>query len=112
MNTMNVWGNIIYGKELMVSLFAGYLKNLGAGNSTIIGAPIGRGGNIDNVMRIAPCLSYKSGRTLFQLELEHNIAAYGLLTTDNTGLIIDNAKVSNTKSVSNTRLQFATTFYF
>lgn len=111
LNTMNYWGNIIYGKDLQFSMFFGYLKNMGFGSKTIVGAPIGRGSNIDNSLRLAPSITYKSGRVLFQLELEHNIAAYGSIK-DNTGAYYENLKVKDAKSVSNTRLQFATTFMF
>jgi hypothetical protein len=114
MNTMNLWANLIYGKELQFSVFAGYLKNLGAGSSTILNKSIvGRGADIDNLIRVAPCVSYKTGRTLFQLEVEQNIAAYGKQTINEAKtMIINSAKVSDSKAISNTRIQLATTFYF
>lgn len=114
-NTMNYWCNIIYGKDLQFSLFFGYLKNLGVSSKNVTSVS-GRGFDIDNAIRIAPCITYKVGRILFQAELEQNIASYGKYKiTDpvtKKDSYYNNAKVHDAKSYSNTRLQLTTTYMF
>lgn len=104
-NNLNFWGNIVYGSALQYSLFLGYTKNLGTSAKTPA-TYFGRAENIDNLIRIAPSISYKVGKLLYQAEVEHNLAAYGRV--DKT----DNNKVKDTKSVSNTRVQVTATFFF
>jgi hypothetical protein len=102
MNNLMAWGNIVYGKKVQVGLFAGYSKNYGA-NEDIQGKIYGRGANIDYLWRIAPSITFVSGKTQFSTELEYTAAAYG--TPDIRGM------VKNPEEVSNLRLLF-TAFYF
>jgi hypothetical protein len=104
-----IWGNISYGDKLKGSLFAGYLKNLGAGKNII--APFnanptvfGLGETIGQLIRITPTISYTSGKVIIAIEMEQNIAAYG--TIDYT----DKGKIINTNNVSGTRV-LATMYY-
>jgi hypothetical protein len=108
---LSCWGNITYGKKLQVNLFVGYTKNLGASDKTLfydkkIPSVYGRGSDIDNMIRISPSIIYNVGRMQFWLELEHAIAAYGKNDYADYGKVIDS------KSVSNTRVQFSSIFYF
>lgn len=108
---LSVWGNIIYGEQLQIGIFAGYSKNLGAADKDVFTMKdftsyYGRGSNIDNLIRISPSIAYKVGKVQFWLELEHTIAAYG--TNDAT----DYGKVKNTTKYANTRVQMASIFYF
>jgi hypothetical protein len=114
---MNYWGNIVYGDKLQGSIFFGYTKNLGSVDKTILGfsKTTARGyddtGNgIDHLIRIAPCLSFKTGRVQLSYEFEYNIAAWGKYKTGN--VINDYAKITNTENCTNTRSQFAAVFSF
>jgi hypothetical protein len=102
-----VWTNFTVNKNfnkfsLHPSLFVGYSKNLGT-KADNIGIYYSTGSNIDQLIRIAPSISIKSGGTMFSLEWEYTRANYGEPQ--------DNGTVSNTHSVSNNRLLF-TGFYF
>jgi len=104
---ISLWGNLTINTSfekfsLHPSLFVGYSKNLGTKNDNI-GIYYSTGHDIDQLIRIAPSISIKSGGTMFSLEWEYTQAKYGDPQ--------DNGTVSNTHSVSNNRLIF-TGFYF
>jgi hypothetical protein len=104
-----IWGNVSYGDKLKFNLFTGYLKNLGAGENIVKprGQQVvvfGLGEKISNMFRIAPSVSYTSGKASFALEVEHNIADWGQYDYADKGRII------NTKEVNSTRL-LATMYY-
>jgi hypothetical protein len=101
--TVAIWADISTGKELEFGLFTGYAKNLGAGQE-VTSTFYGRGGNIDNVFRIAPRMQYTEGSTKFTFEPEYTSASYG--TADNKW------KVKDTYSVGNLRLLFTMFYYF
>jgi hypothetical protein len=106
-----IWGNVSYGDKLKLSLFAGYLKNLGAGENLI--QPManqevvfGFGEKIATMLRIVPTLSYTSGKATLAFEIEHNIADYGSFDYSDKGRLI------NTKSISGTRLLMSLLYNF
>ncbi|MEI6765130.1 MAG: hypothetical protein WCM76_05770 [Bacteroidota bacterium] len=101
-NHMFSWVNFTYGKKIQGSLFLGYLKNFGT-SETNIGKYYSRGYDIDQMIRIAPSISFISNKTQLSTELEYTAAAFG--KPDAHGL------VKNTTNVSNLRLLF-TVFYF
>jgi hypothetical protein len=103
------WGNVSYGSKLQVSLFAGYLKNLGTAENILPHSKskptvYGMGEDIAQMVRITPTISYTSGKVILGLELENNIADYGTIDSANKGKII------NTSTVNGTRL-LATMYY-
>lgn len=102
LNHLMTWGNIIYGENIQVGLFGGYAHNFGASDE-VAGSYYGRGHNIAYLYRIAPSVSFISGRVQFSTELEYTAAAYG--DPDSNGI------VRNHQEVANTRLIF-TAFYF
>jgi hypothetical protein len=103
-NTANVWADITTnGKRVTAGLFTGFSKNLGAGDE-IKGSVYGRGNNIDHLFRISPRITVTEGRLTFAAEIENTSAAYGTMQTS--------GKVTNTKSVNNTRILLATIFKF
>jgi hypothetical protein len=102
LNNLMLWGNIVYGKKVQTGLFAGYAHNFGS-HETIAGKYYGRGHDIAYVYRVAPHLSFISGKVQLSTELEYTVAAYG--TPNNYGI------VENTKEIGNFRLIF-TAFYF
>jgi len=105
-SNISYWGNILYGDALQGGLYFGYIKNIGASKSTISSVALVRGGNIDNLMRISPSISYKTGRMQFYAEIENTIAAYG------TADLLDHGKVKSTKNITDTRIQFSAFFFF
>jgi hypothetical protein len=103
-NTANVWADITTnGKRVTAGLFAGFSKNLGAGEE-ISGSVYGRGNNIDHLFRISPRITVTEGRLSFAAEIENTSAAYGTMQSS--------GKVTNTESVNNTRILLATIFKF
>lgn len=104
-NTLSVWGEIIYGKEIELGLFGGYAKNLGADKS-IVGPSFGRGLNIDNLFRISPRVQFNSGKARISAEVEFTSADYGSPNWMNKG------KIENIKNVSNVRVLTAFFYFF
>ncbi|MBR9974305.1 MAG: hypothetical protein KFF77_01870 [Bacteroidetes bacterium] len=105
LDSYSVWGEVMYGKEFEVALFAGYSENLGAEENFLPGALYARGANIASLLRVSPRVQYTAGKVRFALELEYTSADYGTPEADNKGLVAD------TKSVANTRV-LAAVFYF
>ncbi|MCK5845848.1 MAG: hypothetical protein KAG84_00295 [Bacteroidales bacterium] len=88
--------------KVLPGIFFGYAKNYGTLEANT-GTYYTTASNMDNMYRIAPNVSIRSGNTMLSLEYEYTNASYGDL--DNFG------RVDNTHSVSNNRLLF-TAFYF
>jgi len=86
----------------MPGVFLGYLKNYGTLEDNT-GIYYATASNMDNMYRIAPSFSIKSGNTMLSLEYEFTTSYYG--TTNKSGI------VENTHGISNNRL-LATAFYF
>ncbi len=101
--TLSAWTDISYGSKLKVALFAGYAKNMGA-DDDIAASVFSRGADIDKLIRISPRIVYLINKVQFAAEVEHTIAYYG--TPDVKGV------VKESKSVSNTRIVFATYYFF
>jgi hypothetical protein len=105
-----LWGNISYGDKLKLSLFGGYLKNMGAGENIVVPMKsqtvvFGLGDKIASMYRIVPTISYTSGKVMFAFEVEHNVALWGQPDYTDKGLI------KNTKEVNSTRF-LATMYYY
>ena len=105
LGAISMWGEVIYGKEVEVAVFAGYTQNQGS-DENLLGAPYARGTNIDNVLRVSPRVQWNSGKTRIATELEYTSAAYG------TPNFSDKATVENTTTVSNIRLLVAVYYFF
>lgn len=102
-----IWMDFIYHKKFKAfsinpGLFIGYSKNLGTKEENI-GIFYSTGSNINDLYRIAPSISLKSGNFMISLELERTTASYGSI--DKKGL------VSPINDVTNNRL-LVTGFYF
>lgn len=78
-------------------LFAGYTRNLGAGQDISAGGIVGTRGNIDYIYRLSPRILYNVGKMRFGLELEYTVAAFG--TIDPEGLVVDPKAVSNLRTL-------------
>jgi hypothetical protein len=105
LGSFSMWGEIIYGKEVEMAVFAGFSQNQGS-EDNVVGPYYARGANIDNVMRVSPRVQWTSGKTRIATELEYTAAAYG---TPNDA---DKAAVENTTTVSNVRLLVAVFYFF
>ena len=106
-NNLFLWTNIVYRKEfekvtLIPAIFAGYTKNLGT-TEDAIGPYYATGANIDQMYRISPSFSIKSGNVMVSLEWEYSHVMYGR--------IMQNGLVANTHAVANHRI-LLTGFYF
>jgi len=84
--------------------FAGYTKNLGAGEDISLGSVAGTRGNIDYLYRLSPRLNYNTGKMRFGIELEYTVAAFG--TIDRT------ARVENAVPVGNFRSMLSAFYFF
>jgi len=91
------------GKKMMLGIFTGYSKNLGA-NVPVSGAVYGRGTNIDHLFRVSPRITFTEGRLSFSAEIESTTAAYGTLR--------DDCRVINTHKVTNVRFLISTVYKF
>ncbi|RUA27773.1 MAG: hypothetical protein DSY76_05020 [Bacteroidetes bacterium] len=106
-NHFFLWGDLIYRKKLknitlIPGLFAGFTKNLGT-TKDASGTFYAVGSKIDQMYRIAPSISVKSGNTMFSLEWEYSHVMYGDRQLDGT--------VANTHAVASNRI-LMTGFYF
>jgi hypothetical protein len=94
----SVWGEVSYGKDVEIAVFAGYSENLGA-KDNIAGTYYSRGITIDHLYRIAPRVQYTTGKVRFAAEVEYTGAAYGIAEDSNKGLIKDPVSVANTRVI-------------
>jgi hypothetical protein len=93
-----VWGEIHTNHPTwQTGLFAGYTRNLGAGEDISAGGVVGSRGNIDYIYRISPRLLYNVGKMRFGLELEYTVAAFG--TIDAMGLVENATAVGNLRTL-------------
>ncbi len=95
-NVMTVWGEVAYGKDIEIGIFAGYGKNLGVDDNAYNITWGRNAGNLESVMRISPRVIFTFGSFKFCAEIEYTTATYGQL-------LIDRTKFESTKSVSNVR---------
>jgi len=91
------------GSKIQAGFFAGYTKNLGAGE-TVAGPYYSRGSDIGHVFRVAPRLIFNAGKMRFAAEAENTTAAYGTTQSDGT--------VSGSKNVNNFRLLLGVYYFF
>jgi hypothetical protein len=107
-NAFTSWINMVYGDKIKIGLLGGYQKNLGFNDNldAAVYKFYGRGDNIANIWRIAPSISYYSGRMVFQAEPEITSASYGTINFSNKG------KITNTTAVYNSRLYLSVSYLF
>jgi len=77
LNSQSVWVNtaFILG-NWQPSLFLGYTKNNGS-DEAITGPVYARGADIDYVYRLAPMMTFTTGKLSLMGEVEYTVAAYG-----------------------------------
>lgn len=100
----SIWINTTFNAESWrPSLFLGLTKNLGA-DETITGPIYARGANIDYVYRIAPMITYISGKFSLTGEIEYTVAAFGVSD--------DKFKVVNSSETGNVRIGLGAVYSF
>jgi len=100
LNTLSVWFDAnTNGKKVQVGLFAGYTKNLGSADNIKTSSFYARGSNIDNVLRIAPRVTFISGKLDIAFELEHTVATYGKTNGDKKGGVTEGKAIANTRGL-------------
>jgi hypothetical protein len=92
--------NITYGKSFMPGIFIAYAKNLGASKAVVNDSQriYARGGEVDQLYRITPNITYRNSNLTFMAEVEHTIAAIGVIDMTNK------AKVKSPNRTANTRI--------
>ncbi|MFZ4549268.1 MAG: hypothetical protein ACOYN4_17605 [Bacteroidales bacterium] len=104
LNYLSGWVSLqTNGVKWQGSLFAGYAKGFGS-NDEIKGAVYARDADIAYVYRLAPMLSYTSGKLNMATEVEFTTAAYGKPDTY--------YKITDASMVSNTRLILSIGYFF
>ena len=99
------WAQIQYGDALKWGLFGGYMKNFGACKDLDTDAMyVNGGGNIDQMWRVAPSVSYTVGNMNLGCEYELTTVAYGKLK--------DNGTVTDTHDVMNHRVLLSVMYSF
>jgi len=112
LSTASAWGEIITnGKKLQFGLFAGYTKNMGAGDS-ITSSIYARNANIDNILRISPRIVFISEKVNIAFEPEYTTAIYGIANANGDGLPIKADGTTKTNKVANIRCLFSITYNF
>lgn len=105
LNTTSYWVDLTTnGSKVSTGIFAGYSKNLGAGEDIVTNSVYGRGNNIDHLFRVSPRITFTSEKLSIAAEIEHTAAAYG--TIGQQGL------AENSETVANTRILLSTIFRF
>ena len=102
-----IWADLIYKKKLkritlIPGLFACFTQNLGTSEDAT-GPFYSVGANIDQMYRVAPSISVRSGNIMVSTEWEYSHVMYGDIKT--------NGMVHNTHAVANNRF-LLTGFYF
>ncbi len=103
-NVMSFWTDMhTNGKKIQGGFFAGYTKNLGAGED-VSGPYYSRGSDIAYVYRVSPRIIFNSGKMRFAGEVEMTTAGYG--TKNSKG------EVDDPKDVTNFRLLLGVYYFF
>lgn len=108
MSAMTVWGEFSYGKTTTYNLFLGYSKYLGADDNigTVYGFLNNGVTGLDNLLRIAPNVSFNFSKLKCTLEVNVDNATYGTVNK------ADKGKITNTYTVTNVRPLFAMIYAF
>ncbi|MDP4116840.1 MAG: hypothetical protein Q8903_11935 [Bacteroidota bacterium] len=93
-NTASGWAEFCYGSKVAYNLFLGYSKNLGSVDNTN-GKYFGFLTNVNDIVRIAPNVSFYFSKVKITTELDYTSASYGNIETNNKSKIIDTYRVEN-----------------
>ncbi len=88
-NTMSTWVDFeTTGKKVKYGLFAGYAQNMGAVDSVQTSTYVGRWGNVNSMMRVAPRVMFISGKVKLAFEVEYSTIDYASQEVDNNGVAV------------------------
>jgi hypothetical protein len=93
-------------ENLGAGLFAGYTENMGTEDKLIPGTIQARGASIMNIYRIAPRLTYTSGRIRLALEYAYNAAAYGDGAANEYGVYNETKEAINHRIILGAKFTF------
>ena len=121
-NTLSSWADFeTTGKKLTFGLFAGYSQNMGATTSIQAGTFVGRWGNVNTMLRIAPRVVYKINKIKLGFELEYSQIDYAKQEVDTNGIpvvgsnvggISTHGTVTNFDTADNIRFLLSLTYLF
>jgi hypothetical protein len=104
------------GEKTQFGLFAGYAKNMGAKTDVDISSYVGRWGNVNSMLRVAPRIVFLSGSSKIGIEVEYSAVDYaspinenGTTLTETTG-INQHGEVVNFTTADN--LKFLVSYCF
>jgi hypothetical protein len=97
-SNMTFWGDLSFGKQTEIGLFAAYSSNLGA-EDNLIQNPYGRGANIKSLFRISPRIIHNIGKFRIALETEITSAEYGMINLANKAEIIAQNSFTNVRGL-------------
>jgi hypothetical protein len=105
LNTLTAWSELSYGSNVTYNLFIGYSKNLGSDKNTN-GKYFGFLNNMDNLIRIAPNVSFIFSKMKITTELDYSKAVYGDILKDKK------SDIGNRYNVDNYRFCLSCTYMF
>ena len=101
-NTATGWLDIeTTGKKVQYGLFLGYSKNMGAADSVLTDTYVGRWGNVNALMRIAPRVVFTSNKLKIGFEIEYSLADYAEQKFDANGNIDPNYDIDGIDKYGN-----------
>ncbi len=101
------WINLTYGKEWVVGLYAGYLKNLGTSENPtgpfygMVSSP-----EIGYMYKISPQLIYNYKNFMFGVELSWTSAGYGSINYKDKAKVFDINEVTNFRNMISIAYKF------
>jgi len=122
-NNLSAWVDIhTNGEKTQFGLFAGYSMNMGADKDIDVGSYVGRWGNVNTMMRVAPRVVFISGKSKLGFEVEYSMIDYATqkmladgVTADpdaDVGGIDKLGKVTNWETADNIKILLSYTFSF
>jgi hypothetical protein len=107
LGTMQGWIDLQYGDALSFGALVGYAQSSGAEENVVgpVYMQLPDYQFVDAMWRVSPRVKYRSGPTLFGLELEYTAVGYGTPTDANY-------TIGNATTVANARVIFVATYFF
>ena len=121
-NSLSTWIDFeTTGKILKFGFFAGYSQNMGAADSVQTTTYVGRWGNVNTMMRLAPRVIYTVNKIKLGFELEYSAIDYAEPKLDAIGQPVIGSdpngidafgKVTNYKTANNIKFLLSLTYNF
>ena len=106
-NMFSTWGELSWGKDVKLSLYGGYSRNLGTDQDVILDKNqiYAMGADIHTLYRVAPSVIVRSGPLRIISEIEYTAAIYGDFKNERLEL-------ENLKTFENIRVNLAAYYHF